>query len=91
MNPSLLLRVATVVLLTTAGIAGAADETAPSAAKPPLQFADCVKVCIHRMEMAKAECATREPPAHNYDINKCVLGTEDEIVNCVRACNPSTQ
>ena len=112
MNPSPLLKVASVMLTVGAWIvlegspvaaqssgtdldgtkvAGAANETAPSAAKPPLQFADCVKVCIHRMETAKAECATREPPAHNYDINKCVLGTEDEIVNCVRACNPSTQ
>ena len=137
MNPSLLLRVASVVLLTAgawivlegssvsaqssgtdqikmsdqdsdgsidlnrAKVAGTADETAPSAVRLPLQyaqaevkplpFADCVKACIHRMETAKAECAAREPPVHNYDANKCVLSEDTQVVECVRACNPSTQ
>jgi hypothetical protein len=98
MNPPLLLRVASVVLLTAgawivpeASVSAQSNETAPSAAKPSLQFVDCVKICIHRMETAKAECAARETPAHNYDTNKCVMGPEDQVVNCVRACNPSTQ
>jgi len=128
-NPSLLLRVASVVLLTAgawivlegssvsaqlsgtdpikmfdqnngAKVAGAADETAPSAVtlplqyaqkeEKPLQFADCVKACVHRMELAKAECAARETPAHNYDA-KCVLNIENQVVDCIRACTPSTQ
>ena len=122
-NPSLLLRVASVVLLTAgawivledssvsaqssgtdlngAKVAGTADETAPSAVTLPLQyaqkevktlpFADCVKACIHRMETAKAECAAQEPPVHNYDANKCVMSEDNQVVECVRACNPSTQ
>ena len=89
------------IALNRAKVAGTADETAPSPVTLPLQYAqkevkplpfvDCVKACIRRMETAKAECAAREPPAHNYDTNKCVLSEENQVVECVRACNPSAQ
>jgi hypothetical protein len=121
-NPSLLLRVASVAMLTAGAwivlqgssvsaqssgtdlngvkVAGTADATAPPAVTLPLQyaqkeekplpFADCVKACIHRMEMAKAECVARQKKIHNYDANQCVLDTDTQVVECVRACTPST-
>ena len=92
-NLSLLLRTASVVLLAT-GAWVVLEGSAVSAAeneKKLLPFADCVKACIHGMDMAKAECAARQTPVHNYDVNQCVLSTETEVVECVRACNPSAQ
>jgi hypothetical protein len=91
-NPSLLLRVASVVLLTAGAwiVLEGSSVSAAEKAEKPLPFADCVKACVHRMEMAKAECAARETPAHNYDA-KCVLNIENQVVDCIRACTPSTQ
>ena len=93
MNRSLLLRTASLVLLVT-GAWIALEGSAVSAAEKegkPIQFADCVKACIHGMEMAKAECAASQKRVHNYDVNKCVLGTETQVVECIRACKPSAQ
>ena len=94
MNPSLLLRAASLVLLTAGAaivLEGTSVAAEPQKEDKSLQFADCVKACIHRMESAKAECAARETPTHNYDVNKCVLETDTQVVECIRACTPGTQ
>jgi hypothetical protein len=68
------------------------EGSAVSAAdQKPLPFADCVKACIHKMEEAKAECAARETRTHNYDVSKCTLSVDTQIVECIRACTPSAQ
>ena len=93
MNPSLLLRTASVVLLTAGAwiVLEGSSVSAAEKAEKPLPFVDCVKACIHGMEMAKAECAARETRTRNYDANKCVLSEENQVVECIRACTPSTQ
>jgi hypothetical protein len=90
-TPSPILRIAVVLLTAGAWIALEGSSVSAADKEKPLQFVDCVKACIHRMELAKAECASQEKPAHNFDANKCVLNTEDHVVDCIQACTPNTK